>query len=367
MQCEATLDMSRNRFYVRIEPETMRWSPSTAFLSGVCLVLVCVVWSFYIVRIDKAVAKRPAPLTSELPAIRRPPHKTGTIQRQKPVSPTRDSLPASAQMRSPVRRVASTQATPSESDDFGETETGHTARSVQKQSLDESAGRVAGGGPVRGTIAGTVFFRGTVPPERPLDLSADPHCARMHRQGVTTSDYVVGTNGALANVFVYLKDIPFPRGGVFPPPSKPVVLDQRACLYQPSVFGVQVGQELQIVNSDATLHNVKTQPNNQAGFNKSQPVQGMKFSHWFTKPEVGTPVKVKCDVHPWMLAYLFVLPHPYFDVTEEEGTFEIAGVYAGECVVEAWHPKAGARTQIVNLDARETKRIVFEFQTQNQP
>src|SRR5205814_864186 len=91
-------------------------------------------------------------------------------------------------------------------------------------------------------VTGKVFFRGIAPPEKTIDMSSDAACKALHDIPVTTRHYVVGTNGSLANVLVYVRDGLGTRR--FPPPMKPVVLDQRGCLYQPYVLGVQVGQPL---------------------------------------------------------------------------------------------------------------------------
>ena len=114
-------------------------------------------------------------------------------------------------------------------------------------------------------------------------------------------------------MFVYVKD---GLGNyVFDTPTDPVKIDQKNCRYHPHVFGIRVGQPLEIVNSDPTLHNIHAMPKDNAEFNNGQPIQGMKMTHTFTKPEVMVPFK--CDVHGWMNAYVGVMDNPYFAVTGE--------------------------------------------------
>lgn len=201
-------------------------------------------------------------------------------------------------------------------------------------------------------IHGEVILKGAPPPEKLIILSADAACAAIHPDGVRTRNYVVATNGALANVFVLVKEGLGEQ--VFEPPKDPVVLEQRGCLYEPYVLGVQVGQTLKVVNRDKTLHN----PHFVFVTDFGSP-SGLRTQRRFNKPV--TLGRVKCDVHPWMFAYLSVVAHPFFCVTGTDGTFSISGLPAGHYVIEAHHPKAGALTNTVTLGANETKQIIFEY------
>src|SRR6187455_811322 len=103
------------------------------------------------------------------------------------------------------------------------------------------------------TVTGKVTFAGTPPPAQPVKLSSDPYCEKANA-GLKTETEVIGSDGSVGNVFVYVKDGLGNR--TFPAPSDPVILDQKGCHYAPHVLGIQIGQPLQIVNSDDTLHNV---------------------------------------------------------------------------------------------------------------
>ena len=122
---------------------------------------------------------------------------------------------------------------------------------------------------------------------------------------------------------------------------------------------MRVGQPLEIVNSDPTLHNIHAMPKANAEFNNGQPIQGMKTTHTFTAKEVMVPFK--CDVHGWMNAYVGVLDHPYFAVTDKDGKFELKGLPPGTYTIEAWHEKLGTQTQSVTIGAKETKDVTFTF------
>ena len=208
-----------------------------------------------------------------------------------------------------------------------------------------------------GTVTGKVDFTGTAPTPEKISMDADPICAGLHAAPVFTESAVVNPGNTLRNVFVYVKQ--GVEGKTFEAPKGPVVFDQKGCHYTPHVFGLQVNQTLEVRNSDATLHNVHGQPPQEKEFNLGMPIQGMKLNRKFTQPEIM--VKFKCDVHPWMNAYAGVLPHPFFSVTGETGTYEIKNLPAGSYVIEAWHEKYGTKTQNVTVDEAGTQAVDFSF------
>jgi plastocyanin len=188
-----------------------------------------------------------------------------------------------------------------------------------------------------GSIAGKVTLNGKAPADKTMQTDADPKCKASHPSGVAIKNYVVDAANGLANVFVYVKD--GLAGKKFPAPTTPLVLDQQGCMYNPMVLGIQTGQPLIIQNSDDTMHNVHALAKKNAEFNVGQPTKGQKSPHTFDKPEVF--VKFKCDVHPWMSAYVGVVDHPFFAVSGADGSFKIAGLPDGEYTLVAVHPKAG--------------------------
>jgi plastocyanin len=172
-----------------------------------------------------------------------------------------------------------------------------------------------------------------------------------------TEYFVVGPDSGLENVFVSVKSGLGAR--TFPAPTAPVVLDQQGCHYTPHVVGVQVGQPLEIVNSDDTLHNVHAVPQVNEEFNIGQPIKGMKNTRKFTAREVA--ILFKCDVHGWMNAYVGVVEHPFFAVTAGGGRFSLETLPPGTYEIEAWHEKLGTETQTVTVGEKETKDISFTF------
>ena len=210
-----------------------------------------------------------------------------------------------------------------------------------------------------GNVAGRITFAGTPPKPGVVRMDSDPNCVQSGGAAATDEAVVVGDAGALRNVFVYVKD---GLGTLrFPVPATPIVMDQKGCHYVPHVLGAQLGQNLEIVNSDLTLHNVHAIPKANQEFNMGQPLPGMKHTHQFSTKEVMVPFK--CDVHPWMRAYIGVLDHPYFAVTGADGAFDLTGLPPGTYTVEAWHETLGTQTRTVTIGERESKDITFSFKT----
>lgn len=207
------------------------------------------------------------------------------------------------------------------------------------------------------TVTGHTKFTGAKPANAKIDMSEEAECKKKYPTA-PTAETVEGSAGALANVFVYVKS-GLPAGASYPTPSTPVVIDQNGCRYHPHVLGIQVGQNLEIRNSDPILHNIKAKPTKNRPFNISQPTAGMKTNRTFSVPEVMIPLE--CNVHGWMNAFLGVLPHPFFAVSANDGTFSIKGLPAGTYVVEAWHEKYGTQTATVTVPATGSKTQDFTF------
>jgi hypothetical protein len=206
-----------------------------------------------------------------------------------------------------------------------------------------------------GVIAGTITFEGVAPAPRPLPMEADPKCAAD--PGATSEVLLVGPGNGLQNVFVYVKDGLGNRR--YAVPATPVTLDQKGCRYVPHVFGVQVGQPVQIVNSDPTLHNVNSAPKANRAFNFGQVPSTPAVTRTFDAAEIGVPFR--CDVHSWMHAYAGVVPHPFFAITGADGTFEIKGLPAGTYTIEAWHERLGTQSQSVTVDGTTPAKVTATF------
>jgi len=207
-----------------------------------------------------------------------------------------------------------------------------------------------------GDVTGKVSFKGKSPAMPRLRMDADRFCRTVHKTPIVSEEVVVNKNGTLKNVLVYVKDGLGSKK--FDAPKGRALFDQEGCTYHPHVLGVQTGQEVEIRNSDNTLHNVHTLSTANAAFNAGQPIKGSKLMKKFDKPET---FKVKCDVHSWMGAYIGVFNHPYYAVTGDDGSFTIKDLPAGDYTLEVWHEKYGVQTMKVNVDASGKKNVDFTY------
>ncbi|HID23427.1 MAG TPA: hypothetical protein EYP14_13660 [Planctomycetaceae bacterium] len=207
------------------------------------------------------------------------------------------------------------------------------------------------------SIAGVVRFVGSVKPPGPLDTSSTPQCVRINRGPILDESLIVGPEGGLKNVVVWI------RKGLekweFPPPTEPAVVDQKGCKFEPHVLAVRVGQEIRIRNSDPLIHNVHALPKRNTSFNFTQAQQGMEDVRTFERPE--TMIPIRCDIHPWMVCYVTVVPHPFFAVTGEDGWFDLAGLPSGEYTVEAIHERLGRLRRTVSVSEGQRVQLAFVF------
>lgn len=207
-----------------------------------------------------------------------------------------------------------------------------------------------------GTVTGKVVFEGTPPAVKPINFGAEKQCALMHGDKMPQNEeVVVNSNGTLKWTLVHLKDAPKAETV----PSEEALIDQQGCVFIPHVAAVRAGQKVVFKNGDPVLHNVRSAAKTNKSFNIAQPIQGMKTAKTFDQPELGVPLR--CDVHFWMISYIHVLDHPYYAVTQDDGTFTLKDVPAGNYTLEAWHEKLGVQTAQVTVTEGETKNADFLF------
>jgi plastocyanin len=204
-----------------------------------------------------------------------------------------------------------------------------------------------------GTVRGHARLTGTPPPNPPIWMRDDPMCRASGATAVQEA-VVAGPGGRLANVFVRLLGT-FPET---PVPTASVAIDQQGCLYIPRMVGIRVGQPLRVSNSDQGTHNVHGISSGSDGFNVAQPMAGM--SNEFRLKTEGI-LRLVCDLHPWMVAFVGVVGHPYFAVTGPDGMFEIRNVPAGTYSVEAWHERLGVVTSSVGVEPGGVADVEFVY------
>ena len=208
-----------------------------------------------------------------------------------------------------------------------------------------------------GVIRGAIAFTGKKPRRTAIDMSGEPACVEAHRGRAFDESVVANPNNTLANVFVYIKS--GLEGKDFEPPATPVTIDQKGCWFHPRVMGIQVGQVFHVTNSDPVTHNIHPLAQINREWNHSQGAGDPQLTRRFIKQEVMVPVK--CNIHSWMHAFIGVLPHPYFAVSNEKGSFELPNVPAGNYVVAAWHEKYGTQEQNITLSPSGTSEVNFTF------
>ena len=189
-----------------------------------------------------------------------------------------------------------------------------------------------------GTLSGWVNFDGKPPKKRSIKMDADPVCGSAHKEPVYNQSFIINEAGYLQNVLVYLKDVKYDGNT----PDTQAVLDQNGCMYSPHVQGMMVGQDLLIKNSDATLHNIHGLPKLNPEFNFAMPKVVKEKAIKMAKAE--NFIKIKCDVHSWMKAYISVFDHPYFAVTDDSGHYQIDNIPPGDYEVIAWQEKFKDKT-----------------------
>ena len=210
---------------------------------------------------------------------------------------------------------------------------------------------------VAASVAGTVKFAGEAPKLVPINMGGDVECKETQDGPVYPETVVVNPNGTLKNVFVVVTA--GLEGKTFEAPSTPVHIDQQGCTYVPHVVGLQVGQPLEVTNSDPTLHNVHPLPDDNVEWNKSQAAGAGAIEETFSKPEFMIPVK--CNIHPWMRAYVNVVEHPFFAVTDENGAFSITGLLPGEYTLRAVHERFEPQESQFTVAAGENAPAEFTF------
>jgi plastocyanin len=208
-----------------------------------------------------------------------------------------------------------------------------------------------------GSITGTVTLDGVPPVFKPIDMSQSSACVQANPKPVVPPIVVVGDQGALANVVVYVKDGLGPYR--FEAPMTPAILAQNSCVYEPHVLALMTGQPFEVQNNDPTMHNVHPMPKRNRQWNNSQPAGSASLKSVFARPEFAMPVL--CNIHPWMHALVFVFDHPYFAVTSKTGTFALTNLPPGTYTIEAWQENYSAEDQTVTIGPKESKAISFVF------
>jgi len=207
-----------------------------------------------------------------------------------------------------------------------------------------------------GQITGSVKLDGAAPHQKPIDMAKEPSCAAVHKdKPVTAENVVVSANGALANVAIYITQ---GLTGNEPVSSQTIEINQKGCQYVPHIVAVDAGQHMKIVNSDQTSHNIYAQATKNPSWNKSQTAGGAPLDVTWNNEEVAIPIK--CNVHPWMRAYIVVVKGPYA-VSDDSGAFKLDNLPPGNYTLTAWHETYGTQSQTVTVAPGKPSTVSFTF------
>jgi hypothetical protein len=207
-----------------------------------------------------------------------------------------------------------------------------------------------------GVIVGTVELEGAAPSGTRLRLAGDRACTPGGRSEVDAGDVLVRA-GRVENVFVYVaRGL---EGRVFERPKHAVRIDQRGCAFTPRISAAETGQPIEFLNSDPTLHNVRVVTEHSAGMNFGLAVRGASRAIHLDAAEVM--VGVRCDVHPWMRAWVAILDHPFFALTAADGSFRLGGIPASDYTLAAWHERFGRKEIPVSVRAGQTTDVLLRY------
>jgi hypothetical protein len=204
-----------------------------------------------------------------------------------------------------------------------------------------------------GSVSGSIRFSGKMPAAKPIDMSEDPACVAAHHGKPVDESLLVSPKGGLANAFVYVKS--GLEGKRFDTPSAPATIDQNGCWFRPRVLGIQTSQMLQVVNSDPVTHNIHPMAQINREWNHSQGAGDAPLARKFIKPEVM--IRVKCNIHSWMHAFIGVVDNPYFAVSKEDGSFTIENLPPGTYTLGIWHEDLGTEERTITVAPHQIARL----------
>jgi plastocyanin len=207
-----------------------------------------------------------------------------------------------------------------------------------------------------GSVSGQVTLNGAPPKPKPLDLSKEPDCVKLHASNPLLSEnVVVGAGNSLRNVVVYISAGDAEAATAAAPA---VLYNQQGCHYTTHVLAVRIGQEVKISNNDPFSHNIHPLAKVNREWNRMQPAGTPPFSYAFEREEF---IPVKCNIHPWMSGYLVVLKTSHFMVTGDDGRFALPNLPPGHYVITAWHEQYGTVSKEVTVSGAESQSIDFSF------
>ena len=203
-----------------------------------------------------------------------------------------------------------------------------------------------------GSIRGSVLYTGPAPAPRKIDVTIDQYVCGTDKD---PGDLIVSAKKGVKNAVVWIDNPPPDRAK--PAPGKNPQVDQQGCVFVPRVTVVQAGGTVDFLNSDRLLHNIHATPKLNVSFNRTQP-KGRTIPVAFAKPEI---VRITCDLHSWMIAWVVVAAHPFYAMTDGDGQFAFDDLPPGIYHLSIWHERLGTTHADVVVDAAKPARVNVEM------
>ena len=217
---------------------------------------------------------------------------------------------------------------------------------------------ISAGAAMAADISGIIKLDGPQPKRPPLPLTSESRKLYEGKPYPRDEVELVSAKGEIKNVFVYIRK-GLPAGKTYPAPKKPALLDQQRSMFRPRIQGLFVGQDFAMRNSDPIIHNVRSLSQENRPFNIAQPAGTPDRLKRFSDKE--GPIELRCDYHRWMRAFIFVMEHPFFAVTDDQGRFTIKNLPPGEYTLATWHESFGENKQTIKTGVNGLKDITFTY------
>lgn len=203
-----------------------------------------------------------------------------------------------------------------------------------------------------GTIKGTVRLKGTAMEQKKLSVTIDQYVCGKEKDA---EDLVLSPDKGIRNAVVFLQTPP--PGAKWEAPVSPVKMDQKQCAFLPRVVVTPVGGTVEFLSSDPLLHNLHSFSKANPSFNRTQP-KARTISIVFKAPEI---IRVDCDLHSWMRAWVVVAEHPFYAVTGDRGEFVLDNVPPGKHTLQIWQERLGTVTQEVTVGDKGLSAVTVEM------
>jgi plastocyanin len=205
-----------------------------------------------------------------------------------------------------------------------------------------------------GEIQGQVVLSGSIPAPRKLPITIDQYVCGTEQ---IAGDLLVSAAGEVRNAVVWLENPPAGAPSATPVTSAP--MDQKECVFVPRIVLVRAPGTVEFLNSDRLLHNLHSVSKDNPSFNRTQP-KGRTIPITFAKPEL---VRIDCDLHSWMRAWVVVAPHAFYALSDGQGRFRFDQVPPGEYTLKLWHERLGEVSRTVKVTDEPATAVTIQLRS----